>query len=505
MKKLKLVSFVLLLFNINSVIGQSNYKRIQELIAASVKLNVDNPSSGVDGDVIVPTHSLGFSGVGASRVQNFEQDDHLTKVFEQYVAFNPNADALFPGSLIQGSSLVNGVLNPINAERTPITITVSDLVSSDPNTTYSEEVKDPSLATTTGAISKILSQKLNVEQPAKISYSETVVHSLEEGFLKLGASFSWMSNSIGGSFSTSTSNLASSYMVRFVQSYYTVTCEPPSSPASFISWRENYKDFRIYADALKNPPTYISSVTYGRELWLLIQSNSDSTAVITTLNAAFGIGFASGKTDLSQDQKNILNQSTIQIYAIGGGGPAAVKVITGDKASGIKAYLLAGANYSKNSPGAIISYTARYLKDNDVARVSSSTDYKIMTSVSHPSFPVTAMQVEWRTTGDNKDWNTQAVVDVNDATGRHIAHIDCCSADRNGDQWNAGSDQTRNLTILVPGLTLDQLAHGSFTGIRNPHGNDDWDYTATIWVITSDGQRKNLATASGRNTVSTSW
>ena len=52
---------------------------------------------------------------------------------------------------------------------------------------------------------------------------------------------------------------------RFVQSYYTVSAEPPSSPTSYISNKANFDNFKDYAGP-GNPPTYVSSVTYGREL-----------------------------------------------------------------------------------------------------------------------------------------------------------------------------------------------------------------------------------------------
>ena len=73
-------------------------------------------------DIIAPTRSVGFSGSGADRKEVFEEDRKLTKTLEKYVAFNPNADTLFPGSLVQGKSLPDGVLSPIVTGRTPLTI-----------------------------------------------------------------------------------------------------------------------------------------------------------------------------------------------------------------------------------------------------------------------------------------------------------------------------------------------------------------------------------------------
>ena len=57
----------------------SDLQQIDALIRSGQKVNVANPST--DGDVIVPVHSVGFSGSGNSRMENFEQSMRLTKTF----------------------------------------------------------------------------------------------------------------------------------------------------------------------------------------------------------------------------------------------------------------------------------------------------------------------------------------------------------------------------------------------------------------------------------------
>jgi hypothetical protein len=327
---------------------------------------------------------------------------------------------------------------------------------------------------------------------------------VEEGFLKLGASFRWATGNVSGSFQTSSSTYKTSFMVRFVQSYYTVSCEAPSDPASFISKRTSFASFSNYS-GVGNPATYVSSVTYGRELWMLIESNRTSNEVKATLNAAFSAGFTSGNADLSAEQKKILNESSIQVLILGGGGKPAIEVVAGDHVTKLKEYLLAGANYSKTSPGVIISYTVRYLKDNDVARVSSSTDYTIKTSQAAPeAIRLTSIKVTWRTTGDNKDWDTQPVISVFDKTGRNIGNLGCCSADRNNDEWNNGRVETRDIPIIVSGLTIEDLSSGHFSAGRNPNGNDDWDYDANVQFSFSNGQVISHS-CSGRNGCGSNW
>ena len=91
------------------------------------------------------------------------------------------------------------------------------------------------------------------------------------------------------------------------------------------------------------------------------------------------------------------------------------------------------------------------------------------------------------------------------ADGTKVAHIDCCSADRDNDEWNKGSIQTRNMEMRVSKLLIKDMHRGSFLITRNAVGNDDWDFTVKIFGILSDGSRVKFTECSGRNSCSANW
>nr|WP_240980386.1 thiol-activated cytolysin family protein [Ramlibacter agri] len=415
------------------------------------------------------------------------------------VAFDPNAGVLFPGSLVQGKSLPDGVLFPITVVRREQTCTVTGL-SGPANTRYSATFV-PTASNATAAISEILAQHFNADQPARATYSETNFYSMEQATLKLGASYGWLTGKVDGSFNTANTNAVTRNMVRFVQAYYTVSCEAPSTPIDLFAWNTDYGQLRQYMGP-GNPPAFVNSVTYGRELWMLIESQHSEAELNAALKAAanFGAGHMAGSVD--NVSKKVLDESSIQVLAIGGSGKHAVKPMT-NGAAALTDYLESGANFSIKSPGWPISYTAMYLRDNSIARVSATTDYVIKTSVADPEpAPLTSARVTWTTTGDDKDWDTQAVVDVFDKDGTNVAHVACCSSDKNSDHWTGGA-QTRQLTLLR-GADNMSLQHGNFRAYRNPHGTDDWDYQATVELFFADGTSKTYSNG-GRNTVGQSW
>lgn len=467
------------------------------------ELPVNNETTDPLGDLIEPKHSVGFDGSYETRKEIFEEKRRITRTLEKIIAFNPNTDVLFPGSLIQGNSLTDGVLTPLVSPRKSQICTVSDLAGANGNSKFSKSVI-PTLASTTQAVNEILTQQLAQEQPARMTYSESTFSAVNQGFLQLGAAYSWIGGSINGSFSQNNADTRTQMMVRFVQSYYTVSCAMPNNPDPLAIFPKN-TNFRTLLGSISdgNPPAYVSSVTYGRELWMLIESNRSESEVKAMLDVAISLGISSGKVDFSDEQKSVIADSNIQVLAIGGGGKPAVSVITGDP-SQLQNYLNSGANFSATAPGSPISYTVRYLKNNKVARVSSTQDYVVRTTVNSPiPAPLQAVTATWRTGSDGKDWDTAPVVDIYDQSGTHVAHIGCCSSDRNGDKWDSGRVETRNLDI-VGSATTTTLAHGRLSAIRNPQGNDDWDYGLTVTFVFADGSSVSR-TVSGRNNLGTNW
>jgi hypothetical protein len=70
----------------------------------------------------------------------------------------------------------------------------------------------------------------------------------------------------------------------------------------------------------------------------------------------------------------------VKVLSTGATGRATIDLL-GDPFGGLAAYLGTGADFSLNNPGAPIAYTARYLKDSQVASAALTTDYSETTSV----------------------------------------------------------------------------------------------------------------------------
>ena len=94
------------------------------------------------------------------------------------------------------------------------------------------------------------------------------------------------------------------------------------------------------------------------------------------LGAALDFAYSGGvevSGDVSVTYKDIISQSRITAYILGGNAGTASRTI--DSYDALIAFIKDGGNYSRESPGAPIAYKLSYLKDNSPARMSLTTEY----------------------------------------------------------------------------------------------------------------------------------
>jgi hypothetical protein len=114
-------------------------------------------------------------------------------------AFAPNADVLWPGSLVRGESIASGVLTPIALPRGRAYVTVSNIGLPGPGTpipSLSTSVKQPSLQSVTDAIRTLINNNIGAPVAARIAEETAEYHSIGHAALKMNASASWIGGSL---------------------------------------------------------------------------------------------------------------------------------------------------------------------------------------------------------------------------------------------------------------------------------------------------------------------
>ena len=120
---------------------------------------------------------------------------------------------------------------------------------------------------------------------------------------------------------------------------------------------------------------------------------------------------------------------------------------------------------------------------------------------------------KWKTTGDDKDWDTYPHISTFDRNNSEVVEWGCCSAARpsgnnHGDNWQVGdAAQSREVPldfIKFKGVPKSNFEHGHFEATRTAKGSDTWDYEAQVDLVFSDDSHI-VKSAKGRNSVSLTW
>ena len=287
---------------------------------------------------------------------------------DDYATFNPNAEIIYPGSMLQGATLVNATPEPIVVPRAGGTVVINLLNGSSGVFQSVEEVKQ---STIVQAINDILAENTGIV-PARFTYSSNEVQSREQMALSLGVNVSTLSMDFRSKMNFSMDQQYNRFLVRMNQSFYTVSFDLPQTIHELIAPGVTGADLEPYVGP-GNPATYISSVTYGRSFFLLIESTSSAMDMKASIQASYDAAIVSGDMDMDVSYVKDLNNVNIKVFALGGDQSLASATFNGDF-DAIKTFLTEGADIRTGVP---LSYVVRNVADNSIVNVKVATDYDI--------------------------------------------------------------------------------------------------------------------------------
>lgn len=341
---------------------------------------------GIDSPTVPAAQPLARTAAGSATENHDSQLVSCTyerhqgvDIYDSLVSFDPNADALWPGSVVQTKSLAQGILEPIGLPRRPGTITFGSALGDTAGGSLSRELVSPSQASAQDAINGVLAASA-LSFPTKVNYRAEEAHSLTEAAAKVGFAVEWLQGSVRSSFDGGWTAAKTTMIVNFTQSYYSVSFAAPATPEAVFDRNTRVEDAALYMGA-GNPPAYVASVTYGRMLLVKIESSASASELKAALDVAFNAGVVDGSVEAGFDHKKVLRDANVNVFALGGDAALATEIMTNadQRADKIAAYLENGAAFSASAPGVPISYTVRQLANNQLVRVASTLDYRVPT------------------------------------------------------------------------------------------------------------------------------
>jgi thiol-activated cytolysin len=283
--------------------------------------------------------------------------------------FNPNASVVYPGSLLQGSSLKKATPDVIAVNRAGGIISY-DLVNGNISSYFNvEKVAKSSIQ---NAMNQIIASS-PPDLPANFVFNYSQVQSERALALKLGIDYESAFTSISGSFGFSSGSSLNRILVELNQSFFTMSFDIPTSLDGLFAADVTPADLAKYVQP-GNPATYISDVTYGRIYYMLIESTSSYTEMESAVSASFSGVVASANADISGHSLNTLSNLKIKVMAFGGEATTTMLTVGETNLSNLVQLLAESTTISTGVP---ISYVVRSVYNNQIVSVQLATEYDV--------------------------------------------------------------------------------------------------------------------------------
>lgn len=281
-----------------------------------------------------------------------------------YPIFDPNAEVIWPGSLVQGNSISSPTPERIPLARGSGGIVI-DLLNGSKG--VQKKINEVSISKIFEAANEIIAQNTGIV-PARFDFSAIRIRKNSELSIRMKANASFLGIGVGSSFAFDENEEYNRFIVEVKQSFYTLIFERPAEIFQFFSSNVDTSDFLKFMGP-GNPPAYISSITYGRIFYLLVESTDESSMIEASINAGF-LGF--GVNGNTKEVKN-LSDLNIKCFAIGGDANQAIAAIKKSN-SNIATFLSEGEFLKVGKP---LSYTIRSLATDKVLKNGVATTYSI--------------------------------------------------------------------------------------------------------------------------------
>lgn len=224
---------------------------------------------------------------------------------------------------------------------------------------------------------------------AAIRYKDTMAYSESQLSAALNLNYKSASADLGIDFKAIQEGKKSVMVCEYEQIFYTVKCDKPKAPAQFFADSVTWQDLQAKGIGNSAPPAYVHAVSYGRRVFVKLETSSTSSQVEAALRAAMQDDF---DIEASAEYKSILKNTSMSVIVLGGGVHYASELIQAKQLKEVKAILAKSAACGKDNPGRLFSYTCNFMKDDAAAVVKDTSEYVETTCTEYADGTITLHQ-----------------------------------------------------------------------------------------------------------------
>ena len=310
----------------------------------------------------------------------------IKQTFDENFLFDPTSDVVYPGCVLKGGTIANGTYAMITSLKTgDVTFSIS-LSPANPREAHETSATVPNIRKS--EYQEVWNKWATMdwkESPVTTLQSVEKINSQEELVTKLGVAVTAPvangSVNLGFNFNKKKNHI----LARLIQKHFTVSTDAPKKGTIFES---------IDKDALDGyQPVYISSINYGRIIYLSIETDEKerniNEAIEFALNKIKGVD-VNVSVDQAVNYRKMLAKSDVHITVLGGGKTIQQEILKGDIDS-FQRFLAADIPMEQMYP---ISFSLRYAVDNSQARVVTSNEFTVTQRDFVPVFKKVRMQLQ---------------------------------------------------------------------------------------------------------------
>ena len=337
----------------------------------------------------------------------------ITGALSDNLLLEPEYDKIYPGAVLVGDSIDEGSYREIHRGKKRdalISFSLQGVKDKNGQAGKTSGTIKPDLAAYRQLHNEILSQKITSTASVSSNYEEILIKSKSsfDAHLKFGVGFGAgrIKNKIGGGFEFKHGDKKHRHLIRFTETFYTADVNEDAAPMMTD----------IPPEVLGNTmPVYVSSVTYGRIAYLLIESDTSWNELKQHFETAFKINPASVDGKAKAALQTLMDTTKTKIHIIGGSKKSVTTL------GQFKDYIVNGG-FSSNNPGQIIKYKLKFLGDDSLAHIKYKENYKVTerTPITAKSIHVGARIKSITATKDVKIFGTIGLQPAKVPTGKQM-------------------------------------------------------------------------------------
>ena len=279
--------------------------------------------------------------------------------------YDPNVSVIYPGSLLQGSSLNTSTPDVIAVRRGKGVVSIDIINGSGGVSVSLQEIKKSSISQ---ALNDIIYNNNSV-MPARFTFKHERVETKEELSLSLGLNADAFFVSTASNLSFSDQSNTNHYLVALNQSFYTMSFDIPYNYSDLFHPTVKPMDLTKYVFR-GNPACYVSDVTYGRVFYLLIESTSSSIEMSSAISATY----AGNEGSVNMNSLSSLENLTVKVMALGGESTSTFSTI---ESSGLNSLTNMLGQSASIQTGVPLSYVVRTVYNNKLVKNKIDLEYTI--------------------------------------------------------------------------------------------------------------------------------